>query len=205
MASAAMLAFAAVNSTSALAVTAGWMLNGTMLTAEGLTSAAIATEATIDSTVTLSDEVENVECSGRVLLDNASIRVVNDILIGRVLFGGCATETKNCEVGESQGVGPLLIEFTLDGVLHAKGLVRPETGTVLSTIKFSGELCAVSGVKALTGAYEVLIDEGQDERTDQLWLYKQTANGLLKLGSSPASYVGAVLVLLANSRPWSFL
>jgi hypothetical protein len=202
----AMLAFAAVNSASASAVTAGWMLNGTLLKAEGLTSAALATEVIVDEEFELNAGGGlQVECGG-LLIDNGKIADPNDLLVEHLLFNNCKTVTANCTVPTAIATVAILAEVTLDGVLHVKGVAKPETGTTFATIKYSGELCSIAGIKAATGDAEVLGDEGQDEHTDQLILGVQSAAGkLLFFSSNPASFTGAGLVLLANSKPWSFL
>ena len=106
---------------------------------------------------------------------------------------------------EAIGTVPILIEATLDTGTNVKGIAKPESGTTFATIKFSGEACAISGTKGATGDAEVLGDEGQIEKTDQLILGVQAATGLLKFASNAASFKGAALLLLANSKGWSFL
>jgi len=199
----AVLGFAALNSASASATTPGWMLNGTMLSAEG-GSAPLATEAIVDEKFELSTTETNVSCT-KALLDDGLIKETNDILIGNILFSGCATGTVNCKVPEAIGTVPILIEATLDTGTNVKGIAKPESGTTFATIKFSGEACAISGTKGATGDAEVLGDEGQIEKTDQLILGVQAATGLLKFASNAASFKGAALLLLANSKGWSFL
>ena|SRR5579871_791044 len=198
------LALAAMGSSSALAVTAGWMLNGTMLSAEGRTSAALATEVAVDNEFQLSGGGLEVGCE-TVLFDNGTIKETNDLLFERILFNKCNTQTQNCAVPTAIGFVPVLLEFTLDGALNVKAIGKPETGTTIETIKFSGEACSVAGVKSATGEIEFLVDEGQEERTHQLLLVAQPANGLLKFNSNPASLSGDALILLANDKPWSFL
>jgi hypothetical protein len=182
-----------------------WMLNGTLLSSEGLPSAPIATEGVVDEKFELNGGGGlNVGCE--TLLDiRGEIKTVAKASATTLSFGKCKTPTANCEVPATLATVPVEIEFTLDGTLAIKGNAKPQTGTTLATIKFSGEACALAGVKSVTGAAELLAPEGQDERTDQLLKGVQAATGQLKFSSNAASFVGSALILLANRNSWSFL
>jgi len=200
----AMLAFAAVNSASASASTAGWMLNGTLLSAQGLTSAALSGTGTVDEAAELNGGGLNVTCKGPLLLGSGAIEATG-MASGQITFDGCTTTTANCEVPKSVGTVPVLFEVTLDGALAVKAIAKPQSGTTFATVKFSGASCSVAGVKPATGEAELLAPEGQDERVAQLLKGVQAANGLLKFNSNPASFVGGALLTLASGKPWSFL
>jgi len=197
----ALTALTALNPTLASATTPGWMLNGTMLSAEGGT-ATIATETIIDKEFELSTTETNVECS-KALIDNGLVKETNDALAGSILFSGCATRTANCTVPEAIGTVPVLTEVTLDTGTNVKGIAKPVSGTTFATIKFSGNACAISGTKGATGDVEILGDEGQIEKTSQLILGVQETTGLLKFASNAASFKGAALIISAH--PGSFL
>jgi hypothetical protein len=203
---AAVVVLAALASTTASAVTAGWMLNGRLLLEEGLSSAALSAAPTVDKAFTIGTPIDGSEliCTG-LAISNGSIKEVNLILATSLQFSGCVTTEPECAVPAAIATVPVSAEVTLDGTLAAKGVLRPETGSVLLTVKYTGETCAAAGVRALTGDVETLFDEGQDERTDQLFLAVQGSNGLLRFASNTATLTGAVLLLLANHQPWSFL
>jgi hypothetical protein len=201
----ATLVVGAFATASASATTAGWMLNGTLLSAEGLSSAALAPETINDERFEFNGGGGlQLECSS-LLGDGGEIKSPNTLRGAQVLFKGCKTTTANCTVAESIATTALTVEVTLDGALAVKGDVKPQTGTVLATTKYSGEACAIAGTKLASGDVEILAAELQDERTDQRISAVQSANGLFKFASNAASATGTDLVLLGNQRPWSFL
>ena len=206
----AALVVSALASISATAVTAGWMLNGRLLKEEGLSSAALSTTASVDKPIVLESASISIECKGTVEGVAPAIREINKISSSSLIFTNCASLTVHCEVPATIGTVPILAEATLGGSLAVRAFIRSETGSALFTIMVlspveNPESCAVEGIKLITGDVEVISPEGQDERTNQLMLVDQPANGLLKIASSAASLSGATLLLLGNRQTWSFL
>jgi hypothetical protein len=196
----AALALSALTSTTASAATAGWMVNGTLLTgSKALTTAAVDEEWQLNAAgVTIRCAGTNVTATG------PEIVAPNKGAAKSVTFNGCSTN-EHCKVPISISTLPILTEATLDGALAVKELIKPETKTTFATILFEGALCALEGVQPVSGRASVLAPTGQDERT--LQLYKATAieAGELKAGSNTATLNGSSLIKLANGEPWSFL
>jgi hypothetical protein len=192
----------AVASASATAATAGWMVNGTLLSG----SAALATSAPSDETAVLNGGGLNIECSGPGDQTKPEIKSPNKGSAASVIFTGCMTKDANCSVPASIGTVPVLGEATLEGALAVQVKFKPETGTIFATLKFSGEICSVAGIKPVTGKVTASRPTGQDERTVQEMVVNTTEGaGELFIASSAASLKGAALAKLQNGLPWSFL
>jgi hypothetical protein len=195
-------AIAAVSAPSAPAVTAGWMLNGTMLAV-----APLATTAGLDKVIKVTNEVRNIECEERLELASAVLLKGNVFEVNSSLaFTDCFTTNALCSIPTSIKTVPLLAEATLDGTVAAKAVLRPQTGNVLATVKFSGESCPLAGVVAFTGDWPILMPTGQEERTDQAIQFNVTAaEKLLVFGMAFASAAGEASFLVGHSVGWSFL
>jgi hypothetical protein len=200
----AVLAFGALASGSASAATAGWMVNGTNLSG----SAALATTATVHERFLLSALGLNIECSGNLNAVRSEIKSPNKGFAQELAFTMCSTTNVNCEVPSSILTVPILAEATLDSanVLAINYKLKPETGTVLVTVSFKGEKCALSGSEPITGKVTALLPTGQDERTAQSLVVNVTAgSGELFIASAAATLKGSALLKLQSGAPWSFL
>jgi len=200
----AMVAFSALASASASAATAGWMVNGTLLTGSEL----LATTAKVDKNGVLSSPEAHVEveCSGN-LQGMAEITAPTAASATTIEFTGCKALSANCALSSATiGTVPINVEATLEGALAVVATFKPKTKSVFATFEFTGEKCAAEGLNAVSGAAKVLAPTGQDENTLQLINAIATqASDELKVGSSPASLIGSALLQLASGRPWSFL
>jgi hypothetical protein len=188
---------------SAMAATAGWMVNGTQL----LGSAAVATTAKVTEPYNLSGGGLNIKCSSSVAQAvKPEIKAPNKVSVSSGISSECTTMNANCTVPTSIATVPTIAEITLDGALATVGVVKPQTGTIFSTIKFSGEACAVAGVKAMTGSFRTVTPTGQDERPIQLSESKTTeAEKTLFLSGVAVSASAAGLGTLASGLWWNFL
>jgi hypothetical protein len=188
---------------SAMAATAGWMVNGTQLSG----SAAVATTAKVTEPYKVSGGGLNIECKSAVAeAVKPEIKAPNKVSVTAGINSGCTTTNANCTVPASIASVPSIAEITLDGALATVGVVKPQTGTIFSTIKFSGENCAVAGIKTLSGSFQVVTPTGQDERPIQLSESKVTeAEKTLFIASSAVSASAAGLGTLASGLWWNFL
>jgi hypothetical protein len=197
----AVLAFSAIASASASAATAGWMVNGTLLTG----SAALATTAPSEETAVLNGAGLNIECKGPLNGLKPEIKSSNKGA-ATLTFTVCSTKNGECEVPAEISTAPVLAEVTLEGALAVSAKFTPETGTLFSTVKFSGAKCAVAGNKPITGKVIAKGPTGQDERAVQELTVNVTEGaGELFIASSAASLKGAALLKLQSGQTWSFL
>jgi hypothetical protein len=200
---AGVLALSAFASATASAVTAGWMVNGTMLTG----SAALATTAAVDQEGVLEGGGVKITCIGKTLNGIApEIKASNKGAAGNLEFTECSA-AEPCKIAtKTIKTLPILVEATLEGVLAVVATFKPEVGTIFTTLKFEGTECSLSGTTPIKGSAQVLAPTGQDERTLQLINAITTAaSNTLLLGSSPASLSGSALLQLAHGELWSFL
>ena len=194
-------------STTASTVTPGWMVNGKML--EG--SKALATTASVDGVMMLSGGGFSLKCTGAILKGVAPEIIPSSMgSATSLIFTTCVSTTAHCELSAADeaelGTVPLLSEVTLEGALGARGVFAPKTSTILITLKFEGESCSGSGVKAATGKVIASAPTDQDERTLQLHSINTTASeSTLKFASGAATLTGSVLLKLATGEPWSYL
>lgn len=191
--------------TSASGATAGWMVNGSLLT----TTAAIAT-AGVDQEYRLSIPSAEIEigCSGSNIDNvNAHLTPPNKLFADEVVLTGCATANEAvCRITKTIGTAPTISEVTLDGALAAKAIIKPATKTTFATIKLEGETCALIGVFPVAGQGSALGPTNQDERTVQQYSSTtRAASGELKVGSSAAEVTGIGLGHLVSGLAWSFL
>jgi hypothetical protein len=198
----ALFAVLAVSAAVTASAPAQWMVNGANLVG----NKKLATTAQVDKKGILTFGGLNIECNG-TLLEGSSpeIRAPDAGFASSLTFTGCATTNQNCSVPANIGTVPILAKASLDGALAVKAVFRPETGTTFATINLSGQKCAVSGVKPVTGDMETSVPTGQDERTLQLLETNQAATGLLQVASSAASLTGSALLKLESGETWSFL
>jgi hypothetical protein len=196
-----MLTLSALTSTAASAATAGWMVNGTLLTG----SKALSTTAAVDEIWRLEAAGITITCSGtNINSTGPEILAPNKGAAKSVTFNGCSANA-NCSAPISISTLPILAEATLDGTLAVKEIIKPETGSTFTTIQFEGALCALEGVQPIKGKASVLAS-GHEEHTLQEFHSTVTkGSGELKIGSIAAELNGASLIRLASGESWSFL
>jgi hypothetical protein len=207
----AVLALGALISSSASAATAGWLVNGTLLTGEQ--TAKLATTAAVDQNALLKFKELEIECKGTTLdaTEPQIESLKNKAAVASLKFLGCSAVSGGCELeGQPVTIGttPLGAEATLEGALGLAAALKPKSGTIFATFKFaSGGTCSVAGEKLpVTGEAPAAAPTGQDERTLQLLSLNVTqASGKLKIGPAAGSLVGSALLKLASSLPWSFM
>jgi len=201
----AALAISAVGSAAASASTAGWMVNGTLLSG----SKPLATTAAVMKTGVLTFSTVTVECTGETLNGIApAIESSNKGSATSLEFTACKTPTgSKCElVGTKVNTLPITVEATLSGTLGVRASFSPKTGTLFTTLLFKGASCAIAEeVQPVTGKANVLGPTGQDERASQEIVATALTAGELKVGSSAATLAGAALLRLASGESWSFL
>jgi hypothetical protein len=189
-------------STEASATTAGWMVNGTLLSG----SAALATTAKTHEPWLLGSGSLNIQCSGNVNAVKPEIKSAKKGAASSYIFTACSTTNGGCSVPTSMSTGPVLAEATLNGALGITLVARPETGTLFTTVPFTGEMCAIAGNKPITGKGTSIGLGGQDERVFALIsLNIPESAGELFMAGSAASVKGSSLVALQSGQTWSFL
>jgi hypothetical protein len=158
----AALAFTAFASATATAATAGWMASGNLLTG----SAAILETTEPLSLYEFVSTSTTIICSS-LMLKNSSLAAPNKLSVESMVFLLCAAAFP-CGIANSRiTTTPLTGEATLEGNLAAKILVKPSTGTLLSTVEFVGSGCTLQGVQPITGRLSLLAPTGQDEKVVQ--------------------------------------
>jgi hypothetical protein len=199
----AVLALSALASSAASAATAGWMVNGTLLSG----SKALATTAKTDENAKLSGAGLVITCSGATLNGTTpEITSPNKGSAGKLEFTSCVA-TAPCKLTTSTITTlPVSSETTLEGALATTTIFKPKTGTTFSTFAVEGETCAAAGNIAINGQDKVLSPEGQDERTLQLIKSITTeATKELFIGKTASTLEGSALLKLSTGEPWSFL
>jgi hypothetical protein len=201
VATVAALACSALFTAAASAVTAGWMVNGTMLG----TTAALATTTVVDEGFQFLSNGPKITCSGLRLSGNPEIRATSR-LSATFVFTGCASAQENCSLTTTEvSTVPLLAELTLESVLAGFSLVKPETGTQFASFTLAGATCANAGLTLITGRLLALWPTLQDERTSQLFNINDTSQAELRTGVFGVRATGSALLKLASGLPWSFL
>lgn len=201
---AAFIAALALTALASATASADWMVNGTNLTG----SAALATTAHTDVTGKLNGGGLNIECSGDLKGASPEIKVGAKGSASSLTFTTCGTTNANCTVPAEISTVPVSVLAELDpgNALATTVLFTPTAGTIFATVKFSGEKCAVAGIKPVTGKATALAPTGKDERTEQeLEINTTEAAKELFIASSAASLTGAALLLLSTRQGWSFL
>jgi hypothetical protein len=184
--------------------TGGWMVNGTSVVG----GAELASTAAVDKKSVLNGGGLNIECSGSAVNSvwPEALAATNRLRMAKLGLTGCATTNANCTVPAEIGTVPVEAATTLEGVLGAKAVFKPQSGTTFATIKFSGEACAVAGVKAVTGDANTSLPTARDERTAQLLeVSVSSAQNLLFFASGAASLTGSELLQQIHGSTWSFL
>lgn len=196
------LGLAVLRPPEATAATAGWKVNGTLLTGTHV----ILSTAKVDQEFKLKAAGLTFECPSTNPGNIAGSFVApNKIEATNATLLGCsASGPSGCSIPKTINVLPTVAEATLDGLLAVKVTIKPKTKTVLLTTEFKGEECALAGPESVTGQASVLAPTGQDERTLQQ-IVSTTVSGELKASGEPAEVVGSALVQLLTGETWSFL
>jgi hypothetical protein len=199
----AVLVVGGMTSASASAAMAGWMVNGTLLSSG---SESMATTALTQDAWELNGGGLSIKCTGSLNAAKPEIKAPNKFFATSLTFTLCETSTPNCTVPSQITTLTVLGEVTLEGALAAQTKFTPEAGTLLATVKFTGEKCAEEGLKPITGKAAGKLSTGQDERTPQrLEIDTTEASGELFVGGSAASLKGAANLKLQDGQSWSFL
>ncbi len=187
----------------ARASTAGWMVNGSLLSG----TKALASTAHVTSAFKLEVLPSSliVECLGQEFnASKAEITSPNTGAAGSVTFKECQTEPPCSLEASTLTTTPIVAEATLEGVLEARAVIKPKTKNTFGTVAFEGATCALLGVQPVTGKVAVKLAEGQMEETSQE-VVLHTTKGELKVGSDEVTAKGAYTRKLASALPWSFL
>lgn len=206
VACAAVCGLSLVPTSTAVAVTPGWMVNGKALSG----SKAFATTAGVDETSTISGGSFSLKCTGAAIGSVGTEISSPSMAVTSIVFHNCSSTTTNCFLssndGEEIGTTQLLLEATLEGTLGVRATLKPKTGLIIATLKFEGENCSGSGVKSATGSVITSAPTDQDERTLQLASVNATASeGTLKSAGGAITVKGSALLKLATAEPWSYL
>ena len=200
------LAFSAIATCSASA--AEWFIKGTKLSG----SQAGAATARVDATAALVSGVAgtSILCTGGTtvqVLEAGSTINMSSTWTGTMVFMGCsAMEPAECDVQEEIGTEPLEATLKTSTAPADTDVIKPKTGSLLTTLAFTGEKCSAIGEDPVRGQLTALMPSGQTE------LAMQPAEGLgtmennsLFIGSSHA-YIeaGRSLLLVSSAQPFSF-
>jgi hypothetical protein len=203
------LAFSVLGSSTASAVSPGWLVNGTLLT--GTQTAAVATTAAIDTKVIFGYGGIAIRCSTSALqVIGPQIESGSKISAASVLFKECKATGENCSLSSAMGgtIGtlPITSEVTLDGALAVQGVAKPQAGGIFATLKFEGEVCAETAKVPIKGTVQWLAPTGQDGRVSQLANVNiSLSSGELEGGDQLAFLELGSLGKLASSLSWSFM
>jgi len=200
------LVVGAMASSSAMAAGEGWLIKGTLLSG----AAQLATTDFVDEHVIITFSGTTIQCTSNTLGGvGPKIESPNMHSATSLVFKECAvTSGGECNLSSGTTIGslPILSEVTLDGPLAIRGVVKPQIANTLATFQLEGANCAVEGKQPLTGDFEWLAPEGQDERTWQLFsVHVIESSKLLKVGGLGALLKLSILLKLASSLPWSFM
>jgi hypothetical protein len=200
----AIFAAGAVISPTALA--GEWMVEGKPLVGseELAESAAVLTSGEL----VVLPAVTTIKCKGReVGITEGKILAPDGILAKAITFTECEGEgacTGLLNEGHIKTV-PVHGLALLEGPLHTYISVLPQTKTVLTTIGFTNENCALFPSQPVTGSASLLVHEGFDERKIHVVLAFSLPKAL-KVGSSEADLRNVAVDLeLKSKKAWSFL
>jgi hypothetical protein len=207
----AVFALVALASASASAATAGWDVNGTLLsgTVPLLSTALVLQEGVLKVEA---GETLEIKCKAHeVLFNEGLLRSPDGITAKDVTFHGCQTvgsSAEKCMIPDLILTVAVHGLASLEGPLNTLIKVLPQTKTTFATIKFGnavGSECALLGTEAVTGGLDLLLHEGFDPATLHLAL-AFSLTGSLKIGSSNAVLEGLDADLrLASGLRWNYL
>jgi hypothetical protein len=205
------VAFGALGTASA---SAGWLVNGSPLSAFG-GSAALSPQALADAVLTLLFPVVDlvIQCDGH-FLDGVSPQIFGSDKesASSLAFLECKTVTpENCQL--AGGTTPIktvaILALATKGKAESVNLTfKPETKTTFTNIAFSeGGSCPFDGVSPVTGSFVL------NASTGQLSLLAQTLTGLGSTEGNNSLIMdgdrvfidgGGYLLTLASNSKWSF-
>ena len=195
--------------TPTVASAEGWRINGTELSG----SAALATTAAITGYFTLSAIGVRIECTGGTLdAVNAKLKSPNTGFAESLAFQECRPQAGDgCSLeGSTIRTKPLTItarkpvEIGLG--LEIELGFAPKTGTLITTLSFSGAECVMEGTQPVTGHIEAEGRTGHMERTlQEVYVNVEQSSNELHLGSGDAALNVIFLLKLAAEKPWSFM
>jgi hypothetical protein len=192
----------ALVSASASAATAGWMVNGALLSG----SKALATTAKTDESFKLTGAGLTITCSGSTVSSLAPEISSPSMGTFLLVFVECIAVPPCFLIVTGIRTVTILTETTLQGSQATVTTLKPKTGTTFSTFAVEGETCAAAGNVAVNGQAKILAPEGQIENTLQLQKAITTeASKELFIGKTAASLSGSALLKLASGERWSFL
>jgi hypothetical protein len=204
VASAVALACSAGASASASA-SGSWFVNYDELASEQ--TAALATTAALDQNVVVKFSGVTVTCSGALNGVAPQLEGPSTSSAHSLAFTECTASGGKCALGATRiGTLPVTAETTLEGALGTQSTLKPQTGTLLATIKLTGSECVLGGeTLPIKGTLHTSYPTGQDERTLQLLNLNATSGSEeLKVGTATGSLTGSALLKLASSTPWGF-
>jgi hypothetical protein len=179
----------------------GWMVNGTQLSGSAKlkqVDPSAGAEIPIPG-ATVRCEAPTFEVIGGAISSPAGL------VSSRILFKGCTSTTKVCQVvGGEVEVGALLgTGITLDGALGARGTLAADGP--FAQLEFEGELCALSEIPIeIKGGVDFKAPEGQDERKSQSILWFALSHQLT-VGATQIGFHFHGSLLLESEKTWSFL
>jgi hypothetical protein len=189
---------------SASATTAGWMVNGTILTGTaGLPGTVATTPASLED-----PELEiSIKCNSKVV-DGTNLQISAPSGGGAdgLSFLECEALTPaGCSL-QSPTIATLplaFLEITLEGALAIAGGIKPRIKVTLGSFDLVGKACAIASIYTLGGTIALLAPLGQDERTLQEILI--TDGGRFKINSNPGRLDLTLSASLVSKQGWSFL
>ncbi len=208
----AALTLSAAVSTSAFAG-GQWDINGTPLAAKataGLSNILVLNEGKL-SFKTGAEGIELI-CKGHeIAVKNGVLIGPEGVLASNIVFSECKTQAPGggepvCKLGGTT-ISTIAIHGLahLDGTTNALILVLPETKTTFTTIKLTGETCALPEVSSINGGFHILIHEAATPQAAHRVLAFSLTNQL-KFNSSEATLAGLVGDLkLTSGASWNFL
>lgn len=178
-----------------------WDVNKTKLTGY----APLASTLTVLSHGEIAAGGVGIICSGSTVGITFGELVADEIRAQDLTFSECKA-SEPCKLAS-----PTILTLTLHGLAELDGTantlvtVLPLPSKTIAAIKFEGETCAFTGVQALVGTLDFLIDGGHEAGVSHVVL-GFSLKGALKLGAVEATFVGFTGDLkLANEQTWNFL
>ena len=180
---------------------AGWLINGTSLTG----TAALATKQAVAERFKLKAIGVTVECAGGSLSGTGmEVGSPNTLSAASITFSECSASEPCSLATKAITSVPIAAEMQETGFPEDVATLAPKTKTILATIKFNGEVCALLGVQPVKGSMFVGFPAGQEERTLQEVRAEIPEVGELTLGSSGVVFTGAALLELSSKQTIGF-
>ncbi|HEY3827822.1 MAG TPA: hypothetical protein VGL57_01370 [Solirubrobacteraceae bacterium] len=197
------LVIVTMSSAPALAVTSGWIVNGTNLKG----TAKVSSTAAVMKKFVFKFSGITAECTGQnVVHVGGEIESPNKGSASSIEFNGCTTVAGSKCLLSSTKISslPVKAEVTLEGLLAVRATVTPKTGTLFTTLLFTGATCSIAEeVQSVTGQMSETEPTGRKEMAKQEVIVK--GGGGIEVSGSAATVEGSALVSLSSGLPWSFL